>query len=116
MVSLKDAAEYGANLIARRVGYEVRPWRVDPKAEGFIGYVEQARKAGLDVNDWQEQVLGWVPAVPQLERVVFPHLRPDSVVVELGPGTGRFSRHLAARLTQGELRLVDPSPYVVRIL
>lgn len=116
MVSLKDAAEYGANLIARRVGYEVRPWRVDPKAEGFIGYVEQARKAGLDVNDWQEQVLGWVPAVPQLERVVFPHLRPDSVVVELGPGTGRFSRHLAARLTQGELRLVDHSPYVVDFL
>jgi SAM-dependent methyltransferase len=116
MATLKDAAEYGANLIARRLGYEVRPWRVDPKAEGFIGYIEQARKAGLDVNDWQEQVLGWVPARPQLERVVFPHLRPDSIVVELGPGTGRFSRLIAAQLPEGQLRLVDHSPFVVEFL
>jgi ubiquinone/menaquinone biosynthesis C-methylase UbiE len=114
--TLRDVAEYGANLIARRFGYEVRPWRADPKAEGFIGYVEQARQAGLDVNDWQEQHLGWRPALPQLERVVFPHLRLDSVVVELGPGTGRFSRHIAACLPRGELRLVDHSPFVVAFL
>ena len=118
MATLKDAAAYGANLIAHRLGYEVRPWRVDPKAEGFIGYVEQAARLGMDVNDWQEQALGWLPARPTLERVVFPHLRPDGqdVVVELGAGTGRFSRHLAARLTDGELRLVDHSPFVVDFL
>src|ERR687883_692434 len=83
MTTLKDAAAYGANLVAHRLGYEVRPWRVDPQAE-----------------------------------VVFPHLRPEGqdVVVELGPGTGRFSRHLAARLTDGELRLVDHSPFVVDFL
>jgi SAM-dependent methyltransferase len=116
MVTLRDAAEYGANLVARRFGYEVRPWRRDPKSEGFIGYVAQARKVGLDVNDWQEQQLGWMPALPQLERVVFPHLQPDAVVVELGPGTGRFSRHIAARLPEGELRLVDHSSYIVGFL
>jgi SAM-dependent methyltransferase len=116
MATLRDAAEYGANLIARRFGYEVRPWRADPKAEGFVGYVQQAARAGLDVNDWQEQVLHWLPALPQLERVVFPPLQPTSVVVELGPGTGRFSRHIAARVPEGELRLVDHSPYVVGFL
>ena len=84
--TLRDAAEYGANLIARRFGYEVRPWRADPKSEGFATYFEQARQAGQDVNDWQEIHLGWVPALPQLERVVFPHLRPASVV--MSPGTG----------------------------
>jgi SAM-dependent methyltransferase len=114
--TLRDAAEYGANLIARRFGYEVRPWRADPKSEGFAGYVEQARRAGLDVNDWQEQHLGWVPALPQLERIVFPHLQPDSVVVELGPGTGRYSRYIAARLPRGKLRLVDHSPFIVDFL
>ena len=114
--TLRDAAEYGANLIARRFGYEVRPWRADPKSEGFQGYVEQARQAGLDVNDWQEQHLGWVPALPQLERLVFPHLQPDSVVVELGPGTGRYSRYIAARLARGKLHLVDHSPFMVGFL
>jgi SAM-dependent methyltransferase len=114
--TLRDAAEYGANLIARRFGYEVRPWRADARSEGFEGYVEQARRAGLDVNDWQEQHLGWVPALPQLERVVFPHLRPEAVVVELGPGTGRYSRSIAARLPQGQLHLVDHSPFIVSFL
>jgi SAM-dependent methyltransferase len=116
VVTLKNAAEYGANLIARRLGYEVRPWRADPLAEGFIGYLEQARQANMDVNDWQEQRLGWLAARPTLERVVFPRLRQDAVVVELGPGTGRFSRHLAPRLPEGALRLVDHSPFVVRFL
>jgi ubiquinone/menaquinone biosynthesis C-methylase UbiE len=114
--TLRDAAEYGANLIARRFGYEVRPWRADPKSEGFQGYVEQARQAGQDVNDWQESHLGWVPALPQLERVVFPHLRPNSVVVELGPGTGRYSRSIAARVPDGHLHLVDHSPFMVAFL
>jgi SAM-dependent methyltransferase len=38
------------------------------------------------------------------------------VVVELGPGTGRYSRALAARLTHGQLRLVDHSPFMVGFL
>lgn len=116
MPTLKDAAEFGANLVARRVGYEVRPWRSDDKSEGFIGYVAQARRLGLDVNDYEEQHLGWAPALPTLERVVFPHLRSDAVVVDVGPGTGRQARHLVERMTNGTLHLVDHSPWIVAFL
>jgi ubiquinone/menaquinone biosynthesis C-methylase UbiE len=116
MPTLKDAAEYGANLIARRLGYEVRPWRVDHLAEGFIGYYAEAQRLGLDVNDYQEQRLGWVPAGPTLKRVLFPHLTPTSVVVEVGPGTGRQARHILTQVPNGELHLVDHSPWVVRFL
>jgi ubiquinone/menaquinone biosynthesis C-methylase UbiE len=116
MPSLRGAAERGASLVARRFGYRLTPWRADEKSEGFEGYVRQARQAGIDVNDWQESVLGWVPALPALERIVFPHLRPEWRVVEVGPGTGRYSRHLATRLHEGELRLVDHSPWLVAFL
>src|SRR5262245_7321718 len=116
MPTLKGAAVRGATLVARRFGYTLQPWRVDDKSEGFVGYVAQARQAGMDVNDWEEQVLGWVPCLPALERVVFPGLQPEWRVIEVGPGTGRFSRHIAARLPRGELCLVDHSPWMVGCL
>jgi len=116
MPSLRGVAERGATLLARRLGYELRPWRVDEKSEGFVGYVTEAQRAGMDVNDWEEHVLGWVPALPALERMVFSAMRADWRVVEIGPGTGRFSRYLAERLSSGELRLVDHSPWLVSFL
>lgn len=116
MPSLKGATVRGASLVAQRFGYRLSPWRADDKSEGFEGYVRQAQQAGLDVNDWQEQALGWVPSLQVLERLVFPSLQPGWRVVELGPGTGRYSRHLAARLTQGDLSLVDHSPWLVDFL
>jgi ubiquinone/menaquinone biosynthesis C-methylase UbiE len=70
----------------------------------------------MDVNDYEEHVLGWAPALPTLERVMFPHLREDSVVVDVGPGTGRQARHVAGRLTRGQLHLVDHSPWLVTFL
>jgi ubiquinone/menaquinone biosynthesis C-methylase UbiE len=48
--------------------------------------------------------------------LVFPLLRPDSKVCEIGPGTGRWSRHIASRVPEGELHLVDPSPWMIRFL
>jgi SAM-dependent methyltransferase len=116
MPSLRGAAERGATFVARRFGYSLQPWRVDEKSEGFVGYAAQARRAGMDVNDWEEQVLGWVPCLPTLERVVFPCLQSDWRVIEVGPGTGRFSRHIAARLARGRLYLVDHSPWMVDFL
>jgi len=103
--------------VARQFGYQLVPWRADDKSEGFEGYVRQAGQAGMDVNDWEEAALGWVPALPALERVVFPDLQASWRVIEIGPGTGRFSRFLAARLDQGgELHLVDHSPWLVAFL
>ena len=70
----------------------------------------------MDVNDWIEASLGWLPAKPVLESLVLPRLRYDSKVLELGVGTGRWSRHIAPRIPGGKLVLVDKSAWVVGFL
>jgi ubiquinone/menaquinone biosynthesis C-methylase UbiE len=55
--------------------------------------------------------------LPVLEEVLFPYLGKGSVVCEIGPGTGRQSRHIAARIApEGVLHLVDHSPWCCRFL
>jgi SAM-dependent methyltransferase len=70
----------------------------------------------MDVNDYEEQVLGWRLPLPTLQAIVYPRLREDSVVCEIGPGTGRWSRRLLPCIPRGQLHLVDPSPWIVRFL
>jgi SAM-dependent methyltransferase len=70
----------------------------------------------MDVNDYEEQRLGWRLPRPTLDEVVFPYLTPQARVCEIGPGTGRWSRHILERIPSGELHLVDPSPWMVRFL
>jgi SAM-dependent methyltransferase len=70
----------------------------------------------MDVNDYEEQRLGWRLPRPTLDEVLFPYLDDASVVCEIGPGTGRWSRHIIPRLPRGELHLVDQSPWMVRFL
>jgi SAM-dependent methyltransferase len=97
-------------------GYELRDRVLSERPEGFAGYLQAANACGLDVNDYEEQRLGWRLPRPTLDEIVFPYLRPDSVVCEIGPGTGRWSRHILERLPEGELHLVDPSPWMTRFL
>ena len=86
------------------------------KAEGFPGYVKKAKKSGVDVNDWEEEQLGWIPALPILKQVVSPFVKPDSVICELGPGTGRWSRHIIKLIPKGRLFIVDHSKWIIRFL
>lgn len=110
----------GANRVLSPFGLEITRSQLvqalDIKAEGFPEYLLEAKKLNMDVNDWIEQRLGWEAALPLLEQIVFPRLREDSVVCELGAGTGRHARHIAPRLTRGELHLVDYSPWTVAFL
>lgn len=108
--------EFVGNRVLAPFGYEVREKILNEKPEGFPGYLAEAQKAGLDVNVWEEQALGWYPAQKILEATTFPRLRDDSVVVEVGPGTGRFSRLILPRIPSGTLHLVDHSPWMVRFL
>ena len=103
------------NQILEPFGFEVRRIKElpDVKAEGFPAYVKKATNAGMDVNDWIEQNLGWEDVLLILQRTVFPYLGENSTVCELGVGTGRSARHIVARLTKGELYLVDHSPWIV---
>lgn len=116
MQRIRHAFEFAARRVLTPLGYELRDRVLSERPEGFAGYLEAACRADMDVNDYEEQRLGWRLPLPTLEALVFPELERDSRVCEIGPGTGRWSRHLAARLPQGELHLVDPSPWMVRFL
>ena len=116
MRSVRDVVAAGAAIALRPFGYEVRDRVLSEKPEGFPGYLEAAHRLGVDVNDYEETQLGWYPAESLLEATLFPHLRPDSVVCEVGPGTGRFSRYIVPRIPHGQLHLVDHSPWMVRFL
>jgi SAM-dependent methyltransferase len=116
MRSVRDFVAAGAGVALRPFGFEVRDRILSEKPEGFPGYVEAARRLELDVNDYEETQLGWYPAQELLQATTFGHLRPGSVVCEIGPGTGRFSRFIVPRIPQGQLHLVDHSPWMVRFL
>ena len=122
MSPIKRIIRLGADVILNPFGYEIRKKISDVNgvkelSVGFPEYVVEAKKMGMDVNDWQEQVLGWPDkALPILEQTVFPYLRDDSVVCNLGAGTGRWARHVVPRLPKGELHLVDYSPWIVNFV
>jgi ubiquinone/menaquinone biosynthesis C-methylase UbiE len=116
MRTVRDVVAAGAGVALRPFGFEVRDRILSEKPEGFPGYLEAAQRAGIDVNDYEETQLGWYPAKDLLEATTFAHLRPDSVVCEVGPGTGRFSRCIVPRIPNGQLHLVDHSPWMVRFL
>jgi SAM-dependent methyltransferase len=113
---VRDFVAAGAGVALRPFGFEVRDRVLSERPEGFPGYLLAAQQIGMDVNDYEESQLGWYPARELLEATTFPHLRPDSIVCELGPGTGRFSRWILPRIEHGELHLVDHSPWMVRFL
>jgi SAM-dependent methyltransferase len=114
--NVRNVLEFGANRVLSTLGYELRDRVLSERPEGFPGYLEAATRARMDVNDYEEQQLGWRLPGPTLDDIVFPYLRDDSMVCEIGPGTGRWSRHIAERIPRGELHLVDASPWIVRFL
>lgn len=110
---IKGTIRRVVNTVLSPFGVEVRKASKENFGEGYPNYLKEAQKEGMDVNDWIEQKMGWSKTLPVLDQVVFPYLRDDSVVCELGIGTGRWSRHLAKKLAKGELHLVDHSPWLV---
>lgn len=82
----------------------------------FSGFLKEARRLGMDVNDWIEQKEGWPEALPILNKAVFPYLKEGSSVCELGAGTGRFARHIIKRIKKGKLILADNNVWVVSFL
>jgi ubiquinone/menaquinone biosynthesis C-methylase UbiE len=114
--SLNKVFEFGANTVLAPFGYELMSTILTEGPEGFHEYLRASKKSGMDVNDWEEQELAWKPALPILEQVVFPYLGSNSIACELGPGTGRFSRHIVRAIPEGQLHLVDHSPWMVNFL
>lgn len=86
----------------------------DPRAWYFPDLARQAAEKGLDVNDYEDGLEGWIPAEPLVEEHLGPHLLPEARACEIGPGTGRWARHVAPRVQA--LHLVDHSPWLVQFL
>lgn len=76
----------------------------------FLDWIDKAEAEGVDPNDvgdqaWQDDHLD-----DTLREFYLPYVSLDSVVLELGPGTGRVTRHLVGRCAK--LELVDNSRFV----
>lgn len=80
----------------------------------FAGWIAQARATGCDPNDVGDVEWSDDPLKLALEEHYLPHVSPESTVLELGPGTGRMTRHVIGRCR--EMILVDYSKLVVSFL
>lgn len=63
----------------------------------FRQWVQQAKRNGSDPNDIGDSEWSDDRLVHALEKRYMNHITCDSVVLELGPGTGRLTRHLIGR-------------------
>lgn len=114
-----------AGNFTKRYGYEIVKIRNkkmnDPKAEAHPAYMKDALAAGMDVNDFQEIRLGFAESLPLLNKIVFPVTDKinEPVIIELGPGSGRWSRHIINKVKEygrGRVILIDHSEWIVNFL
>ena len=77
--------------------------------DGFLAWIAQAAAEGRDPNDIADARWGDVRHL--VDKHYLPRIGPDAVVLELGPGTGRVTRHIFDRC--GRLVLADHSAVVV---
>jgi SAM-dependent methyltransferase len=88
----------GVKLVRTRTS---RPWDAE-----FLRWITEAKAAGVDPNDVGDRV--WQGNAHEgASRHLFPRITPESVVLELGPGSGRYTRHVLPRCR--EMILVDYS-------
>lgn len=91
----------------------------DPLAYPFPRFLMQSKEAGRDVNEWLEDVEGWPAAEPIFNALIKEKLTKESVVCELGPGTGRWTKSFLEVVDfscGGMVHLVDHSPWIVCFL
>lgn len=124
-MSLKKSILSFAGNIAKKYGYEIvkiqNKKKNDLKAEAHPSYMKEAAEAGMDINDYQEIRLGFVESLPLLKEIVFPLIDSlnEPLIIELGPGSGRWSRHIIKKIIDnggGRVILVDHSEWIVDFL
>ena len=109
-MGIKRAIATVANSILHSLGAELVPYSTTkPWDEYFTKWIAEAEKSGQDPNDVGD--VDWNDSLEKaLERNYLPYIKPDSVVLELGPGSGRLTRHIIGRCR--EMILVDYSQIV----
>jgi SAM-dependent methyltransferase len=83
-----------------------RPWDDD-----FRQWIESAKREGVDPNDVGDRE--WGDPGFDIETYYYPYIHKNSVVLELGPGSGRITRRVIGRCRE---ILVDYSHFVCRWL
>jgi SAM-dependent methyltransferase len=114
-MSVKSALGKMANRLIQPLGIRIQ--RVENEKLwdlNFRQWIEDAQATGNDPNTLGDSAWNDDPLPRALERHYLPHVRPESVVLELGPGTGRLTRHLIGRCKR--LVLVDYSRFVCQWL
>jgi SAM-dependent methyltransferase len=114
-VAMRDKMIRVANGVLKHLGLEIRS-RLADHSLSFDTYVHEAAKAGLDVNDYLEQIEGWEPAEYVIKKFVAPYRGDASTVIEIGPGSGRHARFLLPRHERDQLHLFDNSLWMQRFL
>lgn len=61
---------------------------------------DSARFCGVPYEKWKDELV---------RAFIVPHIKPDSQVLEIGPGHGRWSALIPHRITKGTLHLIDLS-------
>lgn len=89
--------------------------RIDPEPACTLEWIAEAQADGMAVNDFIEKDHR-KPAFSELEKLVFPRISPGSVVCELGPGTGVYTRYINEYITDGEFHVVDMDPNAIDFL
>jgi len=104
------------NVIAKPFGVEVRrrPDALKPWDRDFIEWVAKAKAVGKDPNDFGDESWGTESLLIALEEIYYPYIKPDDVVLEIGPGTGRLTRYLVGKCK--EFIFVDYSTVVINFI
>ena len=103
------------NAALKPLGVEVipivatRPWDSD-----FQRWIAEAEATGRDPNEVGDLEWSDDPLKEALEAHYLPYIHREAVVLELGPGTGRMTRHILSRCR--EMILADYSAFVCRWL
>ncbi len=77
--------------------------------------IEDAQKAGVDINEWLEKTEGWENSLLLVEEVL-SYLPESPIICEIGAGTGRESKRFAAAIGDARFHLVDRSERFVHFL
>ncbi len=101
------------NVALVPLGAEItkRPSDLKPWDQDFIDWVAKARAAGKDPNDFGDESWGNENLVVALQEIYLPNIKPSDTVLEVGPGTGRLTRHLIGKCK--EFIFVDYSKVVI---
>ena len=100
--------------ILELIGYELIRIR-DINATGYDSYILEAKKLGIDVNDYCEKELGWGDKSQDCAENVCVHCRKDETeLLEIGAGTGGYSRYLVDQVSR--LHLTDKNEGFVTFL